>query len=106
MLEVITDQPGLQFYSGNFLDGTLRGTSGRLYAKRSGFALEPQHFPDSPQQQLPLPVVAALVVGSDDVVEGPCRCRGEPGRTTHRCRPPPGAWVSRSRRSSHFEREA
>lgn len=48
VLEVITDQPGLQFYSGNFLDGTLRGTSGRSYPKRSGFALESQHFPDSP----------------------------------------------------------
>ncbi|MFI6740386.1 aldose epimerase family protein [Nonomuraea sp. NPDC050451] len=48
VLEVITDQPGLQFYSGNFLDGTLRGTSGHLYPKRSGFALESQHFPDSP----------------------------------------------------------
>lgn len=48
VLEVITDQPGLQFYSGNFLDGTLRGTGGHLYQKRSGFALESQHFPDSP----------------------------------------------------------
>ncbi|MFB4285239.1 aldose epimerase family protein [Nonomuraea sp. MTCD27] len=51
VLEVITDQPGLQFYSGNFLDGTLRGTSGRLYPKRSGFALESQHFPDSPNHE-------------------------------------------------------
>lgn len=51
VLEVITDQPGLQFYAGNFLDGTLRGTSGRLYPKRSGFALESQHFPDSPNHQ-------------------------------------------------------
>ncbi|HUR08975.1 MAG TPA: aldose epimerase family protein [Nonomuraea sp.] len=51
VLEVITDQPGLQFYSGNFLDGTLRGTSGHLYPKRSGFALESQHFPDSPNHE-------------------------------------------------------
>ncbi|MEV0384921.1 aldose epimerase family protein [Nonomuraea sp. NPDC050643] len=51
VLEVITDQPGLQFYSGNFLDGTLRGTGGRLYPKRSGFALESQHFPDSPNHR-------------------------------------------------------
>ncbi|MEV1242717.1 aldose epimerase family protein [Nonomuraea sp. NPDC049750] len=51
VLEVITDQPGLQFYSGNFLDGTLRGTSGHLYPKRSGFALESQHFPDSPNHK-------------------------------------------------------
>lgn len=48
VLEVITDQPGLQFYSGNFLDNTLRGTGGHLYPYRSGFALESQHFPDSP----------------------------------------------------------
>ncbi|MEW9552796.1 aldose epimerase family protein [Nonomuraea sp. NPDC050783] len=48
VLEVVTDQPGLQFYSGNFLDGTLRGTGGHLYPKRSGFCLESQHFPDSP----------------------------------------------------------
>ncbi|GAA3588836.1 galactose mutarotase [Nonomuraea rosea] len=51
VLEVITDQPGLQFYSGNFLDGTLRGTGGHLYPKRSGFALESQHFPDSPNHR-------------------------------------------------------
>ncbi|MFI7699691.1 aldose epimerase family protein [Nonomuraea sp. NPDC049480] len=51
VLEVITDQPGLQFYSGNFLDGTLRGTGGRSYPKRSGFALESQHFPDSPNRK-------------------------------------------------------
>ncbi|SDL30165.1 aldose epimerase family protein [Nonomuraea jiangxiensis] len=51
VLKVLTDQPGLQFYSGNFLDGTLRGTSGRLYPKRSGFTLESQHFPDSPNHR-------------------------------------------------------
>jgi aldose 1-epimerase len=48
VLEVITDQPGIQFYSGNFLDGTLVGTSGRMYRQGDGFALETQHFPDSP----------------------------------------------------------
>ncbi|SDJ73043.1 aldose 1-epimerase [Nonomuraea maritima] len=51
VLEVITDQPGLQFYSGNFLDGTLRGTGGHLYQKRSGFTLESQHYPDSPNHK-------------------------------------------------------
>ncbi|AWS44534.1 aldose epimerase family protein [Streptosporangium sp. 'caverna'] len=51
VLEVFTDQPGLQFYSGNFLDGTLRGTGGHLYPKRSGFTLESQHFPDSPNHK-------------------------------------------------------
>ncbi len=49
VLEVWTQEPGLQFYSGNFLDGRLSG-KGRSYACRSGICLEPQHFPDSPNQ--------------------------------------------------------
>jgi aldose 1-epimerase len=48
VLEMFTDQPGIQFYSGNFLDGTLVGTGGRVYRQSDGFALETQHFPDSP----------------------------------------------------------
>jgi aldose 1-epimerase len=48
VLKVLTDQPGMQFYSGNFLDGTLLGTSHRMYRQGDGFALETQHFPDSP----------------------------------------------------------
>ena len=48
MLTFSTDQPGIQFYSGNFLDGTLYGTSGRQYRQGDGLALETQHFPDSP----------------------------------------------------------
>jgi len=48
LLEVFTNEPGLQFYSGNFLDGRLRGKSGRPYLHRSGLCLETQHFPDSP----------------------------------------------------------
>jgi aldose 1-epimerase len=48
VLSVLTDQPGIQFYSGNFLDGTLVGTSGRMYRQGDGLALETQHFPDSP----------------------------------------------------------
>lgn len=47
-MEVITDQPGLQFYGGNFLDGTTVGKSGKPYVFRSGLCLETQHFPDSP----------------------------------------------------------
>jgi len=47
-LEILTTQPGIQFYSGNFLDGTLKGKYGIAYEKRSGFCLETQHFPDSP----------------------------------------------------------
>ncbi|MFF7328924.1 galactose-1-epimerase [Streptomyces sp. NPDC008150] len=47
---IATNEPGLQFYSGNFLDGTLTGTSGRTYRQGDGLALETQHFPDSPNQ--------------------------------------------------------
>lgn len=49
-LEVLTTEPGVQFYTGNFLDGSLRGKSGRAYEFRGGFCFEPQHFPDSPNQ--------------------------------------------------------
>lgn len=47
-MEVWTTQPGLQFYSGNFLDGTVTGKGGRAYTKHAGLCLETQHFPDSP----------------------------------------------------------
>jgi aldose 1-epimerase len=47
-LTVYTTEPGLQFYGGNFLDGTLYGTSGRSYRQGDGFACETQHYPDSP----------------------------------------------------------
>lgn len=50
VLEVWTTEPGLQFYAGNFLDATLIGSSGRLYRQSDGFALETQHFPDSPNK--------------------------------------------------------
>ena len=49
VLELWTEEPGVQFYSGNFLDGTLAG-KGRNYPHRSGLCLEPQHFPDSPNR--------------------------------------------------------
>lgn len=49
-LRVETTEPGVQFYSGNFLDGTRTGKSGRAYEPRGGFCLETQHFPDSPHQ--------------------------------------------------------
>jgi aldose 1-epimerase len=48
VLEVLTTEPGLQLYSGNFLDGTITGKGGRVYRWRTGFCLETQHFPDSP----------------------------------------------------------
>jgi aldose 1-epimerase len=47
-LEVFTTEPGIQFYSGNFLDGTITGKDGRVYQHRYGLCLETQHFPDSP----------------------------------------------------------
>lgn len=50
VMEVYTTEPGVQFYSGNFLDDTLAAKSGKPYAKHSGFALETQHYPDSPNQ--------------------------------------------------------
>ena len=49
-MEVMTTEPGVQFYSGNFLDGSLTGKDGAVYGKRSGLCLETQHFPDSPNQ--------------------------------------------------------
>jgi aldose 1-epimerase len=50
VLEVLTTEPGIQFYTGNFLDGTARGKGGQFYAHRVAFCLETQHFPDSPNQ--------------------------------------------------------
>lgn len=50
IMEVFTTEPGLQFYSGNFLDGTLKGKNGVVYQYRSGLCLETQHYPDSPNQ--------------------------------------------------------
>jgi aldose 1-epimerase len=50
VLEVRTTEPGVQFYTGNFLDGTIVGKGGQRYARRTGFCLETQHFPDSPNQ--------------------------------------------------------
>jgi len=51
LLEVFTTQPGIQFYTGNFLDGTLAGKQGARYTRHYGFCLETQHFPDSPNQE-------------------------------------------------------
>lgn len=48
LMEVYTTEPGIQFYTGNFLDGTVKGKGGKVYARRSAFCLETQHFPDSP----------------------------------------------------------
>jgi aldose 1-epimerase len=48
VMQVWTDQPGVQFYTGNFLDGTITGKDGKVYEQRSALCLETQHFPDSP----------------------------------------------------------
>lgn len=50
IMEVLTTEPGIQFYTGNFLDGTLTGKGGKVYQKRFGFCLETQHYPDSPNK--------------------------------------------------------
>jgi len=50
VMEVLTTEPGVQLYTGNFLDGTLTGKGGKVYQRRYGFCLETQHFPDSPNQ--------------------------------------------------------
>ena len=48
VLEILTTEPGMQFYSGNFLDGSFSGKNGFVYEKYTGLCLEPQHFPDAP----------------------------------------------------------
>jgi aldose 1-epimerase len=51
VMEVISTEPGIQFYSGNFLDGTIIGKGNKVYGFRNGFCFEPQHFPDSPNHK-------------------------------------------------------
>jgi aldose 1-epimerase len=46
-MEMLTTEPGVQFYTGNFLNGTNKGKGGTAYGKHAGFCLEAQHFPDS-----------------------------------------------------------
>ena len=50
VMEISTTEPGVQFYTGNYLDGSLTGLGGKVYKSRHGFCLETQHFPDSPNQ--------------------------------------------------------
>ena len=49
-LEVLTDEPGIQIYTGNFLDGTVTGKNATVYNQRTGICLETQHYPDSPNK--------------------------------------------------------
>jgi aldose 1-epimerase len=51
LLEILSDEPGIQFYSGNFLDGTLPSKNQGTYQHRTGFCLETQHYPDTPNQK-------------------------------------------------------
>jgi aldose 1-epimerase len=62
ILDIYTTEPGIQFYSGNFLDGSLVGTSGHTYRQGDGFALETQHYPDSPNH----PSFPSTVLGAGD----------------------------------------
>lgn len=55
-MEILSDQPGIQVYTGNFIDGTTIGKSGKIYRQGDGIALEPQHFPDAPNQPSFAPV--------------------------------------------------
>ncbi len=58
VMTVSTLQPGLQFYTGNFLDGSIRGKQGKVYNFRDAFCMETQHFPDSPNKpQFPTTVL-------------------------------------------------
>ena len=52
VMEVWSTEPGLQFYAGNFLDGTITGKDGKVYQRRTGFCMEPQHYPDSPNKPM------------------------------------------------------
>ncbi len=70
-LEVYTSQPGVQFYSGNFLDGSDTGKGGKPYYKHYGFCLETQHFPDSPNQ----PDFPSTILEPGDVYEHQTRYR-------------------------------
>jgi len=62
-LEVYTSEPGIQFYSGNFLDGTIKGKYNQVYHKYTGMALETQHFPDSPNQ----PEFPSVILNPGDI---------------------------------------
>ena len=52
VMEVWSTEPGLQFYAGNFLDGTITGKDGKVYQRRTGFCMEPHHYPDSPNKPM------------------------------------------------------
>lgn len=86
-LDVYTDEPGIQFYSGNFLDGTVTGKNGVVYNKRHGLCLETQHYPDSPNK----PEWPSVVLRPGETYRSHCIfafsvCNGcEEGCATHEC---------------------
>ena len=95
-----TKEPGIQFYSGNFLDGTLYGTSGHAYRQGDGLALETQHYPDSPNQpELPVDGPASRADLLD--VDGPrvLDVRAPLGRSRV---PPPSCESARGQLSSRW----
>ncbi|MCR8667353.1 galactose mutarotase [Aestuariibaculum sp. M13] len=65
VLEVYTDEPGIQLYTGNFLDGTLPSKNGGTYGHRTGFCLETEHYPDSPNQ----PEFPSVTLNPDDTYQ-------------------------------------
>ena len=65
VMEIWTEEPGIQFYSGNFLDGTITGKDGKVYQQRYAFCLETQHFPDSPNK----PKFPSVVLKPGEVYE-------------------------------------
>lgn len=68
VMEVLTDEPGIQFYTGNFLDGNVKGKKGIAYPQRSAVCLETQHYPDSPNK----PEWPSVVVRPGDVYTSNC----------------------------------
>ncbi len=70
-MEVFTTEPGIQFYAGNFLDGTVKGKKGIAYPLRSAICLESQHFPDSPNK----PAWPSVVVRPGEVYTSACKYR-------------------------------
>lgn len=68
-MEVYTDEPGIQFYAGNFLDGSVKGEKGIAYPRRSAVCLESQHYPDSPNK----PQWPSVVVRPGETYQSKCK---------------------------------
>ena len=68
VMEVLSNEPGIQFYTGNFLDGTVKGKKGIAYPQRSAICLETQHYPDSPNK----PDWPSVVVTPGDTYKSKC----------------------------------